>query len=225
MIARLHLVTACLAACFPALSCSEETAPTPPDAGKKVEPAPDVKQPNPAEEDVKKLLALVRDRRKMEGERPPDAEQQKKMEALMKEANATMTRLTGLPPDAEGFDKAAFGTLVKAAEKHDPAFHSELINQEKKMAGVMTQARLNNLRSALEMFHMDQARYPTKEEGLEILVKGTERMPPSLHSDKELKDGWDRPFFYQPGENGAYRVFSAGPDGKEGTEDDIRLEE
>jgi general secretion pathway protein G len=40
---------------------------------------------------------------------------------------------------------------------------------------------------------------------------------------KEPKDGWEKPFTVKcPGEHGDIDLVSRGPDGKEGTEDDIR---
>jgi general secretion pathway protein G len=72
---------------------------------------------------------------------------------------------------------------------------------------------------------VDTGRFPTQAEGLDALVHqpaGT----PAWHRqmDDMPKDGWGWPFIYRfPGKKdpGSYDLISVGPDGKEGTPDDI----
>lgn len=83
--------------------------------------------------------------------------------------------------------------------------------------------------SALEMYSLDMYTYPNGEAGLDAL-----KTPPA-NADvasyrpggyiKRLRDDpWGNPYHYDiPGQRsgGGYDVYSAGPDGKPGNEDDI----
>ncbi|MCK4402054.1 type II secretion system major pseudopilin GspG [bacterium] len=79
---------------------------------------------------------------------------------------------------------------------------------------------------ALELFELDNGRYPTSEEGLSAL-RGR---PSDLESwkgpyikKKVPADPWNNPYQYKcPGEHGDdYDLFSCGPDGVVGGGDDI----
>ncbi len=95
------------------------------------------------------------------------------------------------------------------------------------------QARLaaarNNLRaivSALDMYKLDNYRYPTTDQGLEALVErpDTEPLPPgwNRYLHKLPQDPWGREFRYlHPGKRTDVDVSSAGPNGRWGDEDDI----
>lgn len=72
---------------------------------------------------------------------------------------------------------------------------------------------------ALEIFYSVHGRYPTNEEGLEILTRPTDRLDEPLLEGGVPTDPWDRPYQYnQPGREGPYEVFSLGADGREGGE-------
>ncbi|MCL4136453.1 UNVERIFIED_CONTAM: hypothetical protein GTU68_033490 [Idotea baltica] len=87
------------------------------------------------------------------------------------------------------------------------------------------------LESALEMYSLDMVNYPSADHGLQAL-KG---LPASANVDasqarpggylKRLReDPWGNDYHYiLPGvrSGGAYDVFSAGPDGQPGNQDDI----
>jgi general secretion pathway protein G len=87
--------------------------------------------------------------------------------------------------------------------------------------GYMTKARRETARSeigrivdALGSFYAASGRYPTNDEGLEVLVSG----PEPLLSGK-LTDPWDRPYQYNvQGPQGPYEVICYGADGREGGE-------
>lgn len=74
-----------------------------------------------------------------------------------------------------------------------------------------TEAEMHNLKSALEMYRIDNAKYPASLAEL----KG-------IYAGKGI-DAWGRPITYRlPGPGGiAYELRSAGPDGIEGTADDV----
>lgn len=77
--------------------------------------------------------------------------------------------------------------------------------------------------AALDMFRLEQNRYPTTEEGLAALVEqplGLEDWNgPYLRKRVVPKDPWGRPYRYRaPGESGDYDLYSLGADGTEGGE-------
>ncbi len=91
-----------------------------------------------------------------------------------------------------------------------------------------TQADINaHLSAALDLFELDNGRFPTTAEGMEALRTA----PPGVHRWKGpyLKrpiptDPWGRPYIYRsPGQHNRedYDLFSHGPDGVEGNKDDI----
>ncbi len=83
-----------------------------------------------------------------------------------------------------------------------------------------------NIPLALDLFELDTGKYPTSEEGLNALRV----QPPGAQNWKgpylkqEPMDPWNRPYRYvYPGAKNPqdYDLFSLGPDGAEGTSDDI----
>jgi general secretion pathway protein G len=82
-----------------------------------------------------------------------------------------------------------------------------------------TGSNLQNVRSALEMFRLDNGRYPTEEEGLGILARPA-RPGGTIYLTGEPRDAWGKPFRYRL-EGGLAAIESAGPDGVFGTADDI----
>jgi general secretion pathway protein G len=72
--------------------------------------------------------------------------------------------------------------------------------------------QIENLKAALQRFNIDYARFPTEEEGLEVLR-------PYLTQEIPM-DPWQRPYIYRyPGEHGPEPdVMSYGADGEEGGE-------
>jgi len=90
-----------------------------------------------------------------------------------------------------------------------------------------TVIQIKSLQSALETYRLENSRYPTTEQGLKALVeKPTSEPMPSKwrkYIDEIPKDQWGNDYIYvAPGTKGAYDIISAGPDGKAGTEDDIK---
>lgn len=96
--------------------------------------------------------------------------------------------------------------------------------QAKETAAIVTIA---NVEVALDAFEIDNGRYPTTSEGLKAL-----RKQPSNADDWKgpyLKktvtaDPWGNDYVYkQPGQHNeyGYDLFSFGPDGRQGSEDDV----
>jgi general secretion pathway protein G len=84
------------------------------------------------------------------------------------------------------------------------------------------------LESALDMYRLDNGRYPTTAQGLEALIARPIQppLPRSYPEDGYVrrlpKDPWGNSYqLRQPGEHGKVDIFSAGQDGEVGTDDDI----
>jgi general secretion pathway protein G len=85
-----------------------------------------------------------------------------------------------------------------------------------------------NISLALDLYELDNGRYPTTQQGLEALLTEPESMPiPENWNGPYLKkrpvDPWGRPYLYEcPGSHNPtyYDLYSYGSDGIEG-EDDI----
>lgn len=82
------------------------------------------------------------------------------------------------------------------------------------------EADIDAITTALDFFRMDHARYPTQDEGLEIL-RGDDEVDGrqvSEHLQQEPVDPWGRPYIYEvPSRNGDdFDVYSLGADGEEG---------
>jgi general secretion pathway protein G len=69
---------------------------------------------------------------------------------------------------------------------------------------------------ALETFYSIHDRYPTNDEGIEVLAIKSDEFPDGI-LNKVPDDPWRRPYQYNsPGENGPFEVISLGADGREG---------
>ena len=84
------------------------------------------------------------------------------------------------------------------------------------------------LEGSLDMYKLDNHRYPTTEQGLEALVTKPqgEPEPRNYKSDGYIKrlpqDPWGGAYqLMSPGEHGKIDVFSMGLDGEAGSDDDI----
>jgi general secretion pathway protein G len=84
------------------------------------------------------------------------------------------------------------------------------------------------LENALDMYKLDNSRYPTTEQGLEALVSKPQGEPePRNYKDEGYirrlpQDPWGNDYqLMSPGEHGKIDIFSMGVDGEAGTDDDI----
>jgi len=87
---------------------------------------------------------------------------------------------------------------------------------------------IGSLETALGMYRSQNYNYPTTEQGLEALVEQTEieptpkRFPEGGYIKRLPKDPWGNDYqLLNPGEHGKMDIFSMGPDGEAGTDDDI----
>ncbi|GAC16337.1 type II secretion system major pseudopilin GspG [Aliiglaciecola lipolytica] len=87
---------------------------------------------------------------------------------------------------------------------------------------------IQSLESALTRYKLSNNRFPTTEQGLDALVNEPSidpiprNYPNGGYINRLPNDPWDNPYqLVSPGELGVIDVFSNGPDGEPGTEDDI----
>jgi general secretion pathway protein G len=93
----------------------------------------------------------------------------------------------------------------------------------------LTKASIEGLAKQVELFRMHCQRYPTTEEGLAALMTkpGSEDIAEKWagpYLQKPAKDGWNKDLRYAaPGRmnEATFDIWSDGPDGREGSEDDI----
>ena len=98
-----------------------------------------------------------------------------------------------------------------------------VIGKDEQARITTTSASLSNIANALEMYRLDNHRYPTTQEGLDALVHkpASAKVFPEGGYVKSLpNDAWDNPFQYvSPGSKGkGFELYSFGPDGQEGGE-------
>jgi general secretion pathway protein G len=79
-----------------------------------------------------------------------------------------------------------------------------------------------NIAASLDLFKLDIGRYPTAEEGLEVLKAAPANLAgwngPYVRRTTSLLDPWKRPYQYaSPGMHGEFDLYSFGPKG-EGSE-------
>ncbi|MBF0318793.1 MAG: type II secretion system major pseudopilin GspG [Nitrospirae bacterium] len=82
-------------------------------------------------------------------------------------------------------------------------------------------AQIELLGQALEQFKVDTGRFPSSEEGLDVLQKnpGTDGWDGPYLKKKIPLDPWKRPYHYNyPGKHSDYDLYTFGADGAEGGE-------
>jgi general secretion pathway protein G len=92
-----------------------------------------------------------------------------------------------------------------------------------------TKANLKALHAAVNQFKMDTNRFPSEDKGLIDLIEqpsdvDTVWEPGGYLETTEIpKDGWGNDFIYElyPESGKQFQIRSMGPDGEEGTEDDL----
>lgn len=91
----------------------------------------------------------------------------------------------------------------------------------------ITKTQIANLSTSIEQFYLEVGRYPSRDEGLDALIQRPQSVPdekwngPYTEKDILPRDGWDRPFEYDPPSdenNHRYVIRSLGADGRVGGE-------
>lgn len=105
-----------------------------------------------------------------------------------------------------------------------------LSSTQKKALMDNAKIQANSISNAVDMFYIDMNRYPTSDEGLDVLVNEPSSKPSGVakwrgpYLKKEPIDPWGNP--YKILEKGKHNpngvdIYSMGPDGEDGTEDDV----
>lgn len=86
-----------------------------------------------------------------------------------------------------------------------------------------TRMQIEDLGAALDMYYLDNGRYPDSQEGLAALVTAPADAGrwngPYLKKKKVPADAWGNPYHYiSPGQNGPYDLYSYGADNAAGGE-------
>ena len=97
--------------------------------------------------------------------------------------------------------------------------------------GAQKKARVDAARSqigifenAIKLYELNMMQYPSSSEGLQSLRNptGDQTNWTGPYLDREVPlDPWNNPYQYQLENTEVYRIWSFGPDGVDGTEDDI----
>jgi general secretion pathway protein G len=89
----------------------------------------------------------------------------------------------------------------------------------------LAKMEIKNIGTALDLFRIDVARYPTQDEGLQALITQPANLDswkgPYIDKTASLKDPWGTPYVYRiPGQHGEYDLLSFGPSKIEGGTND-----
>ena len=107
---------------------------------------------------------------------------------------------------------------------------TKVASQIDKSRLITTKANLKMLHAAVNQFRMDTGQYPSEDMGLLDLVQqpmdlddGTWPAGGYLETTELPPDGWGNEFIFQlyPESGKQFVIISMGPDGEEGTEDDL----
>lgn len=88
-----------------------------------------------------------------------------------------------------------------------------------------TKIKLGSLKQAVQQYYATTGNYPSQGEGFRALMNPPDGLKPMIEG--EPKDEWGNTIMYfNPPKNGRgqFELISKGPDGQEGTEDDISSE-
>ena len=102
-----------------------------------------------------------------------------------------------------------------------------VMDEPAKARRAKVQQDIRAIESALDLYKLDNYRYPTTDQGLEALVRPPTSGPePKNYKDggylrKLPKDPWGNPYHYlHPGEHGEIDIYSLGADGSRGGSDE-----
>ena len=90
-----------------------------------------------------------------------------------------------------------------------------------------TEVQMKYIEQALKLYKLHNSFYPTTEQGLKALVEKPEEDPvpknwKGPYMEKIPKDAWGNDFIYIS-DGKQFNLISPGPDGEEGTEDDLKV--
>lgn len=107
-----------------------------------------------------------------------------------------------------------------------------LFSRQKEAKSSLAQIDMNTIKKGLQQFYLDFDRFPTDEEGITVLWSkdtlsgdGDQAKWKKYLEDPMPTDRWGNPWGYRQvsehGDDSKYDLWSAGPDGQEGNDDDV----
>ncbi|MEX2120973.1 MAG: type II secretion system major pseudopilin GspG [Pirellulales bacterium] len=101
---------------------------------------------------------------------------------------------------------------------------------QRKALNNAAKSQIGTFQTPLDMYQLDVGQYPSTSAGLDALLyppselQNPNKWGPEAYINKIPQDPWQRPYQYSyPGKMNteSYDIWSFGPDGQDGTEDDI----
>jgi len=104
----------------------------------------------------------------------------------------------------------------------------QFANVQRKANSRAAQVQASQIAQLLEEYHIDVGSYPSTQQGLAALRTAPADLADTTkwagpYGNKDISgDPWSRPYQYES-QGDAFRVWSWGPDGQDGTEDDVAV--
>jgi general secretion pathway protein G len=103
----------------------------------------------------------------------------------------------------------------------------KIVGKPEEARRVKAKIQIQNFKKALRLFYLDNGFYPSTEQGLKALVQKPETEPipknwKGPYLDSVPKDAWGNDFIYVS-DGKHFTLISPGPDGEEGTDDDLKV--
>lgn len=126
-------------------------------------------------------------------------------------------------PDDAGFSLLELMVVVVILSILALVIVPRVIDRPDQARAARAQSDIAAVQAAINLYRLDNFRYPTTDQGLQALVTrpGSEPVPQNWASggymDRVPQDPWGRPYQYlQPGVHGDFDVFTYGADGAPG---------
>lgn len=139
---------------------------------------------------------------------------------VMTQNSCKLQAACGLPPRQNGFTLIEIMVVVVILGILAALVVPNILGNVDEARATAAQQDIRAIESALDMFRLDNFRYPTTEEGLEALV--TRPVDPNIKKWKPYlkklpNDPWGNPYQYlSPGTQGEIDIYSFGADGQPG---------
>lgn len=118
-----------------------------------------------------------------------------------------------------GFGAAAMQSMSNPKPTPPPTEAAEEPTSPAEDAVAVTRGALDRVATRLLVFQLDRGTYP---DALKQLSEPSPNYPEGYLDGQALPgDGWGRPLSYRKGPDGEYKLWSVGPDGVNGTADDV----
>jgi general secretion pathway protein G len=143
-------------------------------------------------------------------------------------ARTRLMQTIGKRPDAEaGFTLVEMLVVLGIIALIAALVGPQLIKYLGKARSETAAVQVGNLTAALDIYQLDNGRYPSSQEGLGSLLRAPANAKrwngPYLRKAEGLVDPWGRPYLYAaPGTHGEFDLYSYGRDGQAGGTGDDR---